>query len=402
MTKRPSIDEIVAKRKTSADADGKLYKAVILDDVEAKGYNSEARSQRFIMSTESVDLYGDIVRQDGIKTDNFERNPVALAFHMHTAPIGWWKDVSKVNGRPKRTEGVLTLHASGTTDAVDEIERLLAANAIKACSIGFMPLEAEWILDDEGRNTWGLDFKESSLLECSVCSVPANPDALAKAAGGDMRLAAELFERFLDTYCEKTAGGIVVRKDFADAYMAMKAPKTTVTASAKKDGDAVSTLRVELDLEEAERQAEGFVEKWSKKFADLFKSPEEKALDQVAKDIANLPLNLIVERPPIKLVDKEGDDLPTLIGEWPAKSRISVPLVEGKDMPLADDDGVITIRTMKSFAEYRIVAEKDGAFDVDLIRSYDPPPALVSGSRQKAVVASARIKQSLRERGLLT
>jgi hypothetical protein len=30
------------------------------------------------------------------------------------------------------------------------------------------------------------------------------------------------------------------------------------------------------------------------------------------------------------------------------------------------------------------------------------PPALVAGSRQKAVVASARIKQSLRERGLLT
>lgn len=323
MTKRVSLDEIVSKRRASAADDGKLFKAVILDEpVEKAGYNPDTRSQRFIMSTETTDLYGDIVRQDGIKTDNFERNPVALAYHRHNAPIGWWKDVTKVNGRPKRTEGTITLHAAGTTDAVDEIDRLLSVNAIKACSIGFMPLEAEWILDDQGRNTWGLDFKESSLLEGSICSVPANPDALAKAAGGDMRLAAEMFERFLDTYCEKTAGGIVVRKDFADAYMAMKAPKTVVEAP-KADEPIVSSLRVELDLEEAERQAEGFIEKWSKRFGEMFKAPEP-------------------------------------------------PVVEEKTEPVVDE-----------------VTEPEA-------------PTVVAGSRQKAVVASARMKQSLRERGLLT
>lgn len=317
---RVSLDEIVSKRRASATDDGKLYKAVVLDDVVTKGYDPAARSRRFVMSSESVDLYGDIVRQAGLDTTNFEKNPVALAFHDHRKKVGWWKDLAKINGKPKRTEGEVTLHEAGTSDVVDEMDRYLQQDAIRACSISFVPTDAEWIIDDQGRNTWGLDFKASILTECSLCFVPANPDALAKAAGGDMRLAAEMFERFLDTYCEKTAGGIVVRKDFADAYMAMKAPKTIVEAPKAEDDKA--SIKITLDLHEAEKQAEGFIEKWSKRFGEMFKAPEP-------------------------------------------------PVVEEKTEPVVDE-----------------VTEPEA-------------PTVVAGSRQKAVVASARMKQSLRERGLL-
>lgn len=403
MTKRVSLDEIVSKRRASAGDDGKLFKAVILDEpVEKAGYNPDTRSQRFIMSTETTDLYGDVVRQDGIKTDNFERNPVALAYHRHNAPIGWWKDVTKVNGRPKRTEGTITLHAAGTTDAVDEIDRLLAANAIKACSIGFMPLEAEWILDEQGRNTWGLDFKESSLLECSICSVPANPDALAKAAGGDMRLAAEMFERFLDTYCERTAGGIVVRKDFETAYLAMKAPKKTVAPLQTKvfdteGGPITVTVKtaLELDTEEAERQAESFLEKWSKKFGDLFRIPADSAtfLETKRYDLH--------ERYREATFTKDAEGNVRTAGKWPELFAIVKDALDLDEM-FSRDGKVVTIRCADSIAECNIDHEDEHFLFVSLTRSYDPPPTVVAGSRQKAVVASARMKQSLRERGLLT
>lgn len=323
MTKRVSLDEIVAKRRASADDSGKLFKAVILDGPEAKGYDPDKRAQRFIMSSETVDRYGDIVRQDGLDFTDFLRNPVALAYHDHRAPIGWWSNIAKVNGRPKRHEGDIGLHPSGTTNAVDEIGRLMAADAIKACSIGFMPLEAEWILDEEGRNTWGLDFTAASMLECSVCSVPANPDALAKAAKGDMRLAAEIFERFLDTYCEMTAGGIVVRKDFEDAYLAMKAPKTTVQTPKEDDLDRRIQIALDLNLEEAERQAEGFVAKWTKRIGEMFTPP---------------------------VIEKQAD-----------------PAVEANDDPV----------------------------------TVEVEPAIVAGSRAKAIVARERVKQSLREKGLI-
>lgn len=393
MTIRPSIDEIVAKRRSSANADGELFKAIILDDSEAKKYDRDERAQRFIMSTETVDLYGDIVRQDGINTENFLKNPVALAYHNHTAPIGWWKDVTRIKGRPKRTEGVLTLHAAGTTAAVDEIDNLLAASAIKACSIGFKPLDAEWILDAEGRNTYGLDFVESILLECSVCSIPANPGSLAKAAGGDMRLAAELFEKVLDTYCEKTSGGLFVRKEFSDAYMAMKASKTTVTAP-KKDGSAMSTLKVEFDFEEAERQAESFLEKLSKRVADIFRAPTEQ-LQAPADDKAEY-------RDAAPVFMKDADGKISLKGKWPQKFAIIPEILRDADEIIDRDGHGVTIRCANSVAELSVDDEDDDFLYVSLVRSYDPPPALIAGSRAKAVAARERMKQSLRDRGVLT
>jgi HK97 family phage prohead protease len=341
-TKRASLDEILERRRFSADGNGNLFKAVVLEE-KAKGYDKETRSQRFVMSSESTDLYGDIVRQTGLKTDNFLKNPVGLAFHDHRKPIGFWKDITKVGGKSKRTEGTLSLHGEGVSDDADQIARMLEANAIRACSIGFAPVDAEWIIDENGRNTYGLDFKESILLECSVCAIPANPDALAKAAGGDLRLAAEVLERVLDTYCETKLGGLYVKREFADAYRQLKGEKTfsidargaqagvgeeivsklkameaAVTAVqkvneqrdalfekifAEKDGidgiglesadltpeqekDVMDALEMELKLDttEAEQKVDSIIERFRKGVASIFGSVEEKASEVVERE----------------------------------------------------------------------------------------------------------------------
>lgn len=315
--KTASLDEIVSKRRASADDNGNLYKAVVLG--EEKGFNSESRSQRFVLSSETVDRYGDIVRQDGIEIDDFLRNPVALAYHNHRAPIGWWKDVAMIKGRPKRTEGVLELHAAGTTDAVDEIERLLAASAIKACSIGFMPMEAEWILDENGRNTWGLDFTASSLLEASICSIPANPDALGKAAGGDMRLAAELFERVLDTYCETKTGGLFVKKEFADAYMAMKSGTTTVQVpdNVPEEDPSLNHDALEVEEDTAEKEIETLTVGINVDPDSVVRAGEEATqgvLDIIVKNFASLFKAASIEKtePVLDEPDHEPEPEPVL------------------------------------------------------------------------------------------
>lgn len=314
MPEKISVDEYMSKRKHFVH-DGKVFKSV----VNEKGYDAERRSARFVMTTETSDLVGDVIKQDGIKLDNFLKNPISLAFHDHTAPIGNWKDVQVVtSGRPKRTEGTLELHKQGTTAATDEIANLLAVSGLKAVSIGFLPEEVDFIRNADGAWTGGFLIPDSILLECSVVSVPCNPQALLKGAGGDMRLTAETLEFIADTYCEEKAGGLFLRKDFTDLLTEIRGNRKTVTTP----DQTISTLKVELDLDEAERQAEGFVEKWSKRIADMFKAPE--------------------------------------------------PEIEEKAEPVVEEP-----------------VEPE-------------PPALVSGSRQKAVVASARIKQSLRERGLLT
>lgn len=327
MPEKISVDEFLSKRKDFVNDKGALVKGVVMD----KGYDAENRTGHFVVSTEEADRMRDVVSQDGLDITEFLQNPVALAFHRHTAPVGVWENVEKkLNGRPKRTEADFKAHPAGTTAASDEIANLLSVGGLKACSIGFAVREIDYIRDDKGVWNGGFFIAASELLEVSICAVPANPSALLKAADGDTRLFAEALEYILDTYCEKTAGGIVVRKDFADAYMAMKTPKTTVAPLQTKvfdteDGPITVTVKtaLELDTEEAERQAESFLEKWSKRFGDMFKAPEP-------------------------------------------------PVIETKAEPIVEDE------------------------------SEPEAPALVSGSRQKAVVASARMKQSLRERGLLT
>lgn len=275
MNKRPSIDEYIGARKAFSDDSGKVYKSVVLDEVlEKSGFDKETRSQRFVMSSENPDLMNDIVRQAGLSIDNFLKNPVALAYHSHNAPIGKWLDVKQVSGKPKRTEGTIKLFDEGVTDKSDEIARLLQAGGLKACSIGFMPKELEFIKDKDGNWNGGFDIIESSLLECSVCSIPANPDALAKAAGGDMHLAAEALEFILDTYCEKTSGGLFVRKDFEQAYTEFKSNKTVHPTPKEIEDAGKAAMSVALDVdtkatEEKLGKVETMLDRILNKFAKL-------------------------------------------------------------------------------------------------------------------------------------
>lgn len=388
MTK-PSLDEIIAKRRFSASEDGEFYKAVVLDDVEAKAYNPDVRAQKFVMTSEREDRYGDVVRQGGGDLTDFLRNPVGLAYHNHSAPIGWWSDVKMVGGANKRHEGVLTLHPDGTTEAVDEIDRLLQAGAIRACSIGFIPKDYEWIKDADGKMTWGIDFLAWEMLECSVCSIPANPDALAKAAGGDMRLAAELFEKVLDTYCEEKSGGLFVRKEFADAYMAMKAPKT-VSASSKD----VMKLKVEFDLDEAERQAESFIERWSKKFGEMFKAP----------DALHVADEFEAYRKCSPTFMKDGNGNVSLMDDaWPEKFMMSqAVLSSGIDDNVSRDGDIVVIRCVDTVAKFHVDGEDEGYLFLSFVDESDPTPKIIEGSREKAFAASEATRQRLREKGLLT
>jgi len=396
MKKRASLDEIVAKRRLSARDDGAMFKSVVLDGEETKKYDAATRSQRFTMSSESTDRYGDIVRQDGMVLDNFLKNPVALAFHNHRAPIGWWSDIRKIGGGKKRTEGLLSLHAEGTTDAIDEVGRLLGAAAIKACSIGFMPLEAEWILDEEGRNTYGLDFISSELLECSVCSIPANPEALAKAAGGDMRMAAEMFEQFLDTYCERTTGGLLVRKEFEEAYASIKA------ADKIKDKNADKTIKVKLELDSSEvaEELDGIFARFQKKFTDLFASAPEPKAEPVADERRSLVIH--------KFVDENRKE--TLkVDEWLPKTIMDEEMV---DDPLTKhlsfvslDDDTVRFKDRESEAEYKVVSKDEyGRLLLDLVevKKIEPEPVLVPNSRAKAKAKTADLMARLRLQGVIT
>ena len=142
-----------------------------------KGAQSADDPFEFVMSDESVDRVGDVIRANGWDLTDFNKNPVALWGHDHQKPIGTWENVRVVG---KRLVGRLKLAKAGTSAEIDTIRSLIEQRILKAVSVGFQPIEAKPMEK-------GYEFIKSKLHECSLVSIPANANALAiaKSFGAD-------------------------------------------------------------------------------------------------------------------------------------------------------------------------------------------------------------------------
>ena len=139
-----------------------------------KGVQSASDPFTFVMSDESVDRTGDIIRAKGWMLDDFKKNPVALFGHAHDKPIGVWEDV-KVMG--KKLVGRLRLAEKGTSPEIDTIRSLIEQRILKAVSVGFQALEGKPLKEKGG----GFEFTKQALHECSLVAVPCNQNALSIA-----------------------------------------------------------------------------------------------------------------------------------------------------------------------------------------------------------------------------
>ncbi len=150
-------------------------------DLQIKAGEQDAEDPfKFVMSDETVDRMGDVIRADGWSLAAFKKNPIALFGHEHSFPIGEWKNV-RVEG--KRLVGELKMAAAGTSERIDEIRKLLEQRILKAVSVGFRIKDYEPM--DKADPMGGWDIRKAELHETSVVSVPANPSAvlLAKSMG---------------------------------------------------------------------------------------------------------------------------------------------------------------------------------------------------------------------------
>jgi hypothetical protein len=212
-----SLDEFMSARGKSVSGDT-CFKGYI--DKAGGKFNKEARSARFVMSTEAADREGDIIRQNGWQLQNFLKNAPLPVFHnTRSWPVGSWKDVEVINARPKRLEGTAQLlPEGGPVPEIDQAAWMLEHGGMKAVSVGFIPLEMDYIDEEAGWRS-GFEIMAAELVECSLVPVPAHPDALMKAAAGDMVLAREFIEEILDTYAKDPKTGLLIsREDYEKAY----------------------------------------------------------------------------------------------------------------------------------------------------------------------------------------
>ncbi len=126
------------------------------------------RQIRAICSTSTPDRVGDIMVAAGCDLANYKRNPVVLWQHDPDHPIG--RADASINGT--RLEALIEFAPLGASRKADEACALCKAGVVNTLSVGFEPTETEPIRGG------GYKIIQWDLLEISVCSIPANPEAV--------------------------------------------------------------------------------------------------------------------------------------------------------------------------------------------------------------------------------
>jgi len=134
------------------------------------------QGMEFVLSDETPDRMDDIIASDGWDLENFKKNPIALFNHNPNFIVGKWNGLRV---QSKALRGNLELAPAGTSERIDEIRKLIEAGILKAVSVGFRPIDAEPL--DKKNPFSGQRFIKQELVETSLVSVPANPNALAVA-----------------------------------------------------------------------------------------------------------------------------------------------------------------------------------------------------------------------------
>lgn len=173
--KKPSLVSMTADEcRKLCDKIGVVY---------SPGY--EQRVLQYVVTNETKDRYGDVVRANGGMYDDYMKNPVMFFSHDYsTPPIGntikVWNDKAEKN---VQAWGLFLDDAVDKSGLSDLIFRFAKSGFLKACSIGFIPLKAYQPKDDAeaeklGLGKWGVEYQQWSMLEWSPCGIPANPTAL--------------------------------------------------------------------------------------------------------------------------------------------------------------------------------------------------------------------------------
>lgn len=134
-------------------------------------------AQTFILSDESVNSHGDIVKTEGIDITRFLKNPVMLYNHSHEyGIIGRWEKLRIENG---------ALIADAVFDEQEEygkrIKEKLEQGFINSVSIAINVVEEH---EEQGINV----IYKSELVEVSIVDIPSNKNAVKNFKNGSKTL----------------------------------------------------------------------------------------------------------------------------------------------------------------------------------------------------------------------
>jgi uncharacterized protein len=187
----------------------KGYKGISVDSfINVKKSKSVEDGFNVVMSTAKEDRHYEIVYQD-FDLKSFKKNPVVLDSHNYDGIEHILGKVKNVKTKDKKLQGTVVFAEMNPKGAL--AKEMLEAGFINAVSIGFIPKEF-----DEKYN-----ILKSELLELSIVSVPANPEAL--------------FEKINKTYAKNKKGNKKSTKKSGDNVKDKAKDKTKLKANENND-----------------------------------------------------------------------------------------------------------------------------------------------------------------------
>lgn len=127
------------------------------------------RQIRILLSDPTPDRVKDVMRPEGCILDDYLKNPIVLADHDPTQPIG----TAKVEITAAGVTALIDFAPEGISEKADEYCALYKAGVLKGASPGYNPVEVEPL------KSGGRIIKKWQLWEISLVSIPCNQNALA-------------------------------------------------------------------------------------------------------------------------------------------------------------------------------------------------------------------------------
>jgi HK97 family phage prohead protease len=141
--------------------------------------NEAAAGLPWTLSTFDLDRFGERIDPAGWDYKRYRDNPVVEWAHRYDIPA-----IGKIEGLTVDDDGlhgVVVFNDKEYDPFGWAIGQRVKAGVIRAGSVGFRVVEIEIPAKEDSKDGATLIFRKQELLEFSICNVPANPFALAKA-----------------------------------------------------------------------------------------------------------------------------------------------------------------------------------------------------------------------------
>ena len=232
------------------------------------GYAS--RVLRYIITDETPDRYGDIVRAAGVKFANYFKNPVIQFAHDYSCPpVGNTIQIGCDKGKKNvAAHGLFMDDRVDTSGRSDLIFRMAQSGFMRACSIGFKPLKYNRPDGKEaaqmGLGNGGVEYTETDLMEWSPCAVPANPSAIQDCVKTAKLKAIHFEKRDFDAMKEFK---IFSDENTLDKVVELIKKTVSTKASPKWSGKLNKTIKHAIEKPQAEGELSSFAAKHGDKEA---------------------------------------------------------------------------------------------------------------------------------------